>query len=259
MLRARATSQLLPFDWPRPKDEALPWLICAASLVLAKLSHRMIRLDRPALQIALPLSLLAGYVDALGFIDLGGFFVSFMSGNSTRLGIGIGQGNLRTTAAAIAILALFVLGVVIGSLAATKAGKRRRVVVFAMVACLLSIAAILHLTHHVRLGTAALVLAMGAENTALRRDGVSVGLTYMTGNLVKLGHALADAITTPEKWLWLPYLSLWVALVAGAALGAVAHRFIDMNGLWFGVVLAAILALLSALHLKQGDRGQEAA
>lgn len=32
------------------------------------------------------LSALASYVYAIGFIELGGFFVSFMSGNSTRLG-----------------------------------------------------------------------------------------------------------------------------------------------------------------------------
>lgn len=30
-----------------------------------------------------------GYVDAVGFMMTGGFFVSFMSGNSTRLAVGL--------------------------------------------------------------------------------------------------------------------------------------------------------------------------
>jgi len=38
------------------------------------------------------LSCLAGYVDAIGFIKTGGFFVSFMSGNSTRVGVGLAAG-----------------------------------------------------------------------------------------------------------------------------------------------------------------------
>lgn len=44
--------------------------------------------DKRAQALAIRLSALAGYVDAIGFIQPGGFFVSFMSGNSTRLGVG---------------------------------------------------------------------------------------------------------------------------------------------------------------------------
>ena len=41
---------------------------------------------RRDIALAAGLSGVAGYVDAIGFLKLGGFFVSFMSGNSTRLG-----------------------------------------------------------------------------------------------------------------------------------------------------------------------------
>ena len=51
--------------------------------------------------LAVALAALAGFVDAIAFTRLGGYFVSFMSGNSTRLGVGIG---LADGTAALAIL-----------------------------------------------------------------------------------------------------------------------------------------------------------
>ena len=42
------------------------------------------------------LAALAGMVDAIGYLHLGGLFVSFMSGNSTQLAAAIGQGDLPT-------------------------------------------------------------------------------------------------------------------------------------------------------------------
>ena len=49
-------------------------------------------LDSPATALACALSALAGYVDGIGFLHLGGLFVSFMSGNSTRMGVSLAAG-----------------------------------------------------------------------------------------------------------------------------------------------------------------------
>src|SRR5690349_21813029 len=46
------------------------------------------------LLLAVALSALAGYVDGIGFLHLGGLFVSFMSGNSTRMGVSLADGGL---------------------------------------------------------------------------------------------------------------------------------------------------------------------
>jgi uncharacterized membrane protein YoaK (UPF0700 family) len=43
--------------------------------------------SRRNVALACALSALAGYVDGIGLSHLGGLFVSFMSGNSTRMGV----------------------------------------------------------------------------------------------------------------------------------------------------------------------------
>src|ERR1700754_846594 len=94
---------------------------------------RMIRYQKRLQVLAVCLSALAGFVDALGFIKLGGFFVSFMSGNSTRMSVGLAEGS-RDFAIAGALIGTFVLGVIFGSVVAHLAHRSRRVAVLAFVA-----------------------------------------------------------------------------------------------------------------------------
>src|SRR5258708_10428651 len=61
-------------------------------------------------------SALAGYVDAIGFLHLGGLFVSFMSGNSTRMGVSLSEGQWSSAAEGLGLIVLFVLGAAGGSL-----------------------------------------------------------------------------------------------------------------------------------------------
>lgn len=68
--------------------------------------------------LALLLAGLAGYVDSLGFLQLGGVFVSFMSGNSTRLAASLASGHWLAVGHLAAILAVFVLGSFLGALIA---------------------------------------------------------------------------------------------------------------------------------------------
>ena len=60
--------------------------------------------------LACALSALAGYVDGIGFMHLGGLFVSFMSGNSTRMGVSLAEGHWHDAAQALGLIALFVIG-----------------------------------------------------------------------------------------------------------------------------------------------------
>ena len=194
--------------------------------------------------LAAALSGVAGYVDAIGFLKLGGFFVSFMSGNSTRLGVGIATGHLSAAATALSLIALFVGGVVLGALAARLAGEERRSAVMALEALLLAAAAALIMAGFDAAGVAAMVLAMGAENAVFQRNGdVGVGLTYMTGALVKAGQRIAAALTGGDRWAWGPYVLLWTGLTLGGALGAAAYLKFGILALWAAAAVVATLAL----------------
>lgn len=199
----------------------------------------MTTLDRRSLLWAMMLSLLAGYVDALGFLELGGYFVSFMSGNTTRLGIAVGNFEWLQALVVAGFIFLFVGGVVLGSLIASRAEAHRRPMILFLIVILLSLSAVFYEFHFVRYGAIAMLLAMGAENTILRRDGVSVGLTYMTGNLVKMGHATADMLRGVHRGQEvLKYFGLWTALACGATTGSLMYSHVRMQALWLAVALA---------------------
>ena len=192
--------------------------------------------------LAFGLAALAGMVDALGLLKLGGLFVSFMSGNSTRMAVGIATEPTLAWAAA-GLIGAFVGGVFVGALLARMAGRWRKQAVLALVLALLTIAASLAGSFGDGL-TLLMAAAMGAVNNMFQRDGeVSIGVTYMTGALVKLGQALASAVTGGPAFGWLPHLLLWLGLVAGAVAGAVLFGQMDLGALW--VACSRCLLLLA--------------
>ena len=193
------------------------------------------------------LSSIAGFVDAVGFLMTGGFFVSFMSGNTTRMAIGLADAAQQAALAGGLIFA-FVAGAVAGALAGHAAGPRRRPVALGLVTALLAAGATMAATGTGVPAVLAVALAMGAVNTVLADDGeVRVGLTYMTGNLVKLGLAVAAAVRGERHTGWPQHLALWAGLLAGAALGALVFTALEAAALWVAVGAMAALALVTGL------------
>ena len=192
--------------------------------------------------LAAGLSAIAGYVDALGFIALGGFFVSFMSGNSTRLAVGVAQASPNALVAA-GLIAAFVSGVCLGSVTGRFARSHQRPVVIGLVSLLLAVAALLNALGDRGPALAVMAVGMGAENAAFEQDGeVRIGLTYMTGALVKVGQGIAGAFFGGDRLAWAPYLLHWLGLLAGAVAGALTYSAIGLSGLWFAAIAAACLA-----------------
>jgi uncharacterized membrane protein YoaK (UPF0700 family) len=209
--------------------------------------------SRRNVALACALSALAGYVDGIGFLHLGGLFVSFMSGNSTRMGVSLAEGQWWSAAQAFGLIALFVIGAAAGSLIVLGRGANRQPWLLLAEALLLAAAALCYAFGLSNVAIAAIVLAMGLENAVFQIDGgAGLGLTYVTGALVKVGQLVAAALTGGARWAWAANLLLWAALVTGCLCGALAYHWINLAAIWFAA--AAALALSAIVFLTARGR-----
>lgn len=202
----------------------------------------VIGIRRRELALAVVLATVSGFLDAVGYISLGGYFVSFISGNSTTMAAEAAHGAWHGAGRAMGLVGLFFVGVLAGSVL-SRIGDGRSVVLWATTG-LVTVSAV---ARSLGVGVPAVLLiaaAMGLLNATFQRGGeVSVGLTYMTGTLVKAGQRLVDALTGGPKWAWARHMVLWVALTGGALGGGFAYAHWHLAAFWIadGVLFAAAL------------------
>jgi uncharacterized membrane protein YoaK (UPF0700 family) len=169
----------------------------------------------------------------------GGYFVSFMSGNSTRSGAELARGNFSAWAMATAPV-ICLSCVAAATLASNVPSVHRRGAVLSVFSFFLLAAALTALGPASFFTALLLSTSMGAINaTYTRRGEVSVGLTYMTGELVNMGQHLAAALVGGPKWARLPYGALWIMITIGSFVGALVYLRLGLLGLWIAV--AALL------------------
>lgn len=218
--------------------------------------------DKRSRLLAIGLSCLAGYVDALGFLSLGGFFISFMSGNSTRFAAGMASDIPWSLALLpLGIIGLFVTGVVVGRVIVHFSDKCPSTNVLLFVTLTLATAGVAQEAGHMIVAASFMAVAMGASNNVFTREGeVSIAVTYMTGTLVKFGQRLASALLGDRNTHWLSYMALWMGLVAGAVLGAFSYRFLGLHSLWVAAAGAAGLTITAVrVDRDERKRGRESA
>jgi hypothetical protein len=130
---------------------------------------------------------------------------------------------------------------------------RRKAAVLAFVTLALLISAGLDSIGFAMAGAGVLAMAMGAENSVFQRDGeVTIGLTYMTGTLVKMGQRIAGALLGGPKLAFLRHFVLWLGLLSGAIAGAIAHGRIGLDAIWLAAGAAALFTLV-ALFMPERD------
>jgi uncharacterized membrane protein YoaK (UPF0700 family) len=208
--------------------------------------------SRRNILLACALSALAGYVDGIGFLQLGGLFVSFMSGNSTRMGVSLAAGQWLPAAEALGLIALFVAGAAFGSLIVLGRNAYCQCWLLLAEGGLLVASALCYAFGLTNTAVAAIVLAMGLENAVFQIDGgAGLGLTYVTGALVKVGQQVAAALTGGPRLGWLPNLLLWAALVAGSLCGALAYHWINLAAIWFAAGSALVLGAIVGLTIRR--------
>ncbi|WP_414475613.1 YoaK family protein [Microvirga sp. M2] len=196
--------------------------------------------------IGLLLTAVAGWVDAIGFLQLSGLYTSFMSGNTTQLGVSLGTTGGFARILPLALVAAFFTGAFTGNLLALLSGRWCLPTVLGMVSCLLGLAFWIFGSGETVHGVSLLLSgAMGAQNAALRQvKGVHAGTTYVTGTLFSAGRDLAAAVLGKgPRWRWLLHVAVWLFLMAGAAGGAATFGH---AGRWSLGLPAILLALLTS-------------
>lgn len=201
----------------------------------------MHRYDPSRQRLALGLAGLAGLVDATGFVVAGGYFTSFMSGNTTRMGVELVK-NPVLALAPLGLIGCFLTGVIIGALIGRRVAGRHKRVLLGLIAGALGAGAGLLAAGFAIPFLALSALAMGLANNVFARAGeVTVGVTYMTGALVRFGQGIAARFAGQPIPATRGYGLLWSALAIGAATGGALCLMAPTAAA--GVGFAAALAL----------------
>jgi uncharacterized membrane protein YoaK (UPF0700 family) len=201
---------------------------------------------------AILLAMIAGCVDAVGFSELGGYFVSFMSGNSTRLGLHLAYQEWSSAWFVLGLVALFVGGAALGAIVVEQAGRRSAVMLLLVEAALLAAASFLLDGARPMAGVVFLPVAMGLSNAFVLGDrGARIGLTYMTGTLVRIGTGLTRLGSPGEARAVLLDIALWLALVLGVTIGGKGRLRYGAEILLAPVAVLLILALAEAWFARR--------
>lgn len=211
------------------------------------------RRGRVGLGLVAGLSVLAGMTDAIGLLALGDF-VSFMSGNTTRLAVAISEADasmvLRLSAAVLGFVAGNALGVLLA-----RASQRRAWPLLLVVMGLLGLAASWPGTTTLAPLLSA-ILAMGMLNAVVEQvNGLPIGLTYVTGALSRFGRGLGRWLLGERRAGWRVQLVPWAGMLLGAALGAWLQQRMGLQAMAGSAALACLLALLSGLIPRVWQRG----
>jgi uncharacterized membrane protein YoaK (UPF0700 family) len=189
------------------------------------------------------LSVLAGMTDAIGFMASGDF-VSFMSGNTTRLAVAIGAGDVGLSGRLLLLVAMFVVGNALG-VVVSRLAKRHALPLLLCIAALLCGAALWPFVDTLPALLAA-IIAMGMLNAAVEEvNGLPVGLTYVTGALSRFGRGLGRWILGERRNGWRVQLIPWAGMFVGAVIGALLEQQLGLKALLVSGALAAVLGLVS--------------
>lgn len=189
------------------------------------------------------LSVLAGMTDAIGFMATGDF-VSFMSGNTTRLAVAISAGDLGLIGRLLLLLLTFILGNALGIIV-SRASGRRALPLLLCISTLLCASAAWPWSEQLPALLAA-IIAMGMLNAVVEEvNGLPVGLTYVTGALSRFGRGLGRWMLGERRNGWRVQLVPWTGMLVGAVIGALLEHHLGLKAMLVSGLLSALLALIS--------------
>ncbi|MFG1427182.1 YoaK family protein [Roseixanthobacter glucoisosaccharinicivorans] len=184
----------------------------------------------------------AGYVDAVGYAQAGGLYLSFMSGNTTRLGTALAALNLHVLLGTAMVICAFVIGAVAGTLVVEAPVRRPMLAVLGVEIALLCGALALVATGSLMPPLFLISIAMGMQNSAHQVVlGADVGKSFVTGALFSFGQSLVAAAKGRVRPMECAIYGLsWLTFIAGVALGA-----LTVNAFGLFEALAILVAALA--------------
>jgi uncharacterized membrane protein YoaK (UPF0700 family) len=196
-----------------------------------------------ALLRAAGLCFVAGYVDAIGYLQLGGVFAANMTGNSVLIAIAALQGEWKRVASYALTLAVFFLGAVAGALL-RHASRREALPLFAAAALLL-IDAVVSFGTPIRL--ALLAATMGLQGASVSRFGsTTLQTVVVTATIIRLADGCVGRLWPEANNPNIASIGInaasWIAYVVGAGAGAAGLHFLT-RPLFVAVAVLAVIAI----------------
>ncbi len=197
------------------------------------------------------LTVVAGYVDAIGYMQLGHLYLSFMSGNSTRLGISLSSLEWTDALGVVWIVAMFVAGAAIGTILNDRFPLLHVQAILVVELVFTIVAFGLCLLGMAHIGLTLVADAMGMQNclhqVVTRAD---IGKGFITGNLFGLGQALARTFSD-HSWASTAaeHLVSWLAFLTGVVFGGLSVALLSLL-VSLGFLTIVLIGLLSAFGAR---------
>lgn len=207
-------------------------------------------------RLAIFLALIAGYIDATGLIQWK-TYVSFMSGNTTSLGVAISTGKSGIIITSVTVISCFLLGIYAGTCLSLWKRIKNQILTFYIVSGILIFYSIIAYFYDINnlLSIAIVGFSMGMMNTIVTSVGnQKVNTDFVTGTLNSLARNTAMLTMTKDIAEKKEYQSnavhlllLWIGFLSGAS---IAPLLLDYFGKWTFTFPALLLMTCGLLISK---------
>lgn len=183
---------------------------------------------------------IAGFVDAVGYVDLGGVFAANMTGNTVMLAMSAAHGDWANTLIYVVTLASFSAGVAVAYLLEAE-HLRVPLLIEALLITAVALVAPGKTTALIMLAG-----AMGLQAASMTRFGtVTISTVVVTSVIVRIVEGSVSKKKPPDIALTMPVLAAaWAAYAIGAALSVAASPLGDL------ILLVPVAVLLPFIFEK---------
>jgi uncharacterized membrane protein YoaK (UPF0700 family) len=212
---------------------------------------QLTRAEGIGIAVAVLLSASAGGVDIIAYLQFNHVFVANMTGNTVLFASDVVAGEFPEAVNHLLPIVTFLLGVVTARIAVIRLDQPSwpQVGVCLIVISALWAVAAVAIPNLGSILIPMLAFTMGAQNATLPQvEKVPVNTAFITGNLEKLGEAIAGLLRKPtdrnERLKMWVVGSIWTAYALGAAGGALAALYVGRQSLLLPAGLLCLSAIL---------------